>query len=34
MVYYDRPTRLAPGVEEKIINEVRRQVPPAFRAAE
>jgi hypothetical protein len=33
MVYYDRPGRLAPGLEEKIIGEVRRQLPPAFLAA-
>lgn len=32
MIYYDRPTRLAPGVEQKIIDEVHRQVPDAFVA--
>ena len=32
MVYYDKPTRLAPGVEQKIIDEVRRQVPAGFVA--
>jgi hypothetical protein len=32
MVYYDRPTKFAPGLEEKIIDEVRRQVPGAFAA--
>lgn len=32
MVYYDKPTKLAPGVEQKIIDEVRRQLPAAFVA--
>lgn len=32
MTYYDRPTRLAPGLEQKIIDEVHRQMPPAFVA--
>ncbi len=32
MVYYDRPTRFAPGLEAKIIDEVHRQLPEAFRA--
>jgi Neutral/alkaline non-lysosomal ceramidase, N-terminal len=32
MVYYDRPGRFAPGLEQKILDEVRRQLPPAFLA--
>lgn len=32
MIYYDRPTRLAVGLEAKIIGEVHRQMPKAFRA--
>lgn len=32
MIYYDRPTRLASGVEQKIIDEVHRQMPKTFRA--
>ena len=32
MVYYDRPTKLAPGLEQKIVDEVHRQVPKAFAA--
>ncbi|HZN64049.1 MAG TPA: neutral/alkaline non-lysosomal ceramidase N-terminal domain-containing protein, partial [Tepidisphaeraceae bacterium] len=32
MVYYDRPTKFAPGLEEKIVGEVRRQLPETFRA--
>jgi len=32
MVYYDRPGKFAPGLEEKILDEVRRQLPPAFLA--
>ena len=27
MIYYDRPTRLAPGVEERIVSTVRRLLP-------
>lgn len=34
MVYYDRPTRFAPGLEQKIIGEVHRQLPKEFLAAE
>lgn len=30
MVYYDLPQRLAPGVEESIIDEVHRQLAPEF----
>src|SRR5262249_13875028 len=33
MVYYDRPTRLKPGLEDKIVGEVRRQLGDSFRAA-
>ncbi len=32
MPYYGRPTRLKPGVEDKIIEAVRGLVPPAFAA--
>ncbi len=32
MIYYDRPTRLAAGIEAKIIDEVHRQLPKEFRA--
>ena len=32
MVYYDKPAKFAPGLEQKIVDEVRRQLPPAFRA--
>jgi putative membrane-bound dehydrogenase-like protein len=32
MVYYDRPTKFAPGLEQKVIDEVHRQLPPAFLA--
>ncbi|MBI1915191.1 MAG: neutral/alkaline non-lysosomal ceramidase N-terminal domain-containing protein [Planctomycetes bacterium] len=31
MVYYDRPTRLAPGLEQKIVSEVRRQLGDGFK---
>lgn len=31
MVYYDRPTRFAPGVEERIVSAVHALTPPAFR---
>jgi len=27
MIYYDRPHRLAPGLEQKIIDAVRTQLP-------
>ena len=30
MIYYDRPTRFATGVEQKIIDEVHRQLPEPF----
>ena len=30
MVYYDQPQIFAPGLEEKIIGSVRRQIPAAF----
>src|SRR5207237_4678181 len=32
MVYYDRPTKFAPGLEQKIIDEVHRQLPQDFLA--
>ena len=32
MIYYDRPTRLATGVEQKIIDAVHKQLPDSFRA--
>ena len=32
MVYYDRPNRFAPGLEQKIIDVVHAQVPKAFLA--
>jgi putative membrane-bound dehydrogenase-like protein len=32
MIYYDRPTKLAAGLEQKIIDEVHRQLPDAFEA--
>ena len=32
MWFYDRPTRLASGIEEKIIDEVHRQIPESFNA--
>ena len=30
MLYYDQPTRFAPGLEKLIIDEVHDQLPPAF----
>src|SRR5213075_682392 len=27
MIFYDKPTKLAPGLEEKIVGEVHRQLP-------
>jgi hypothetical protein len=33
MIYYDRPTKFAPGLEQKIIDEVHRQLPASFTAA-
>jgi putative membrane-bound dehydrogenase-like protein len=32
MIFYDRPTRLAPGVEQEIVDEVHRQLPSSFLA--
>ncbi len=32
MVYYDRPTRLKPGVEGRIFTAIRALVPPVFAA--
>lgn len=34
MIYYDRPTRFAPEVEDRIVEAVRDLVPPAFRRPE
>jgi putative membrane-bound dehydrogenase-like protein len=33
MVYYDRPNRFAPGLEQKIVDAVHAQLPAPFRAA-
>jgi hypothetical protein len=33
MIYYDRPTRFAPGVEDLIVNTVHRLLPNEFLAA-
>lgn len=30
MIYFDVPSKFAPGLEQKIIDEVRRQVPDTF----
>src|SRR5436190_18692817 len=32
MLYYDQPTRLAPGLEDRIIATVRRQLDRTFPA--
>jgi putative membrane-bound dehydrogenase-like protein len=32
MIFYDRPTKFAPGLEQKIVDEVHRQVPKSFVA--
>ncbi|MBL9166619.1 MAG: neutral/alkaline non-lysosomal ceramidase N-terminal domain-containing protein [Verrucomicrobiales bacterium] len=32
MIYYDRPTRFAPGLEQKIIDAIRGQIPADFLA--
>jgi putative membrane-bound dehydrogenase-like protein len=32
MVYYDRPTKFAAGLEQKIVDEVHRQLPQSFLA--
>jgi hypothetical protein len=31
MVYYDRPTRFAPGIEDLIVETVRQLMPPEFQ---
>jgi hypothetical protein len=31
MVYYDRPTRLAPGIEDQIVRTVRQLLPKGFQ---
>jgi len=30
MLYYDRPTRFAPGLEDRIVGAVRELMPPQF----
>ncbi len=32
MVYYDRPTKLAAGLEDKIVSEIHRQLPATFQS--
>lgn len=32
MIYYNRPTRFAPDVEERIFQELQRQIPASFSA--
>jgi hypothetical protein len=32
MIYYDMPQRFAPGLEQKIIDAVKAQIPPSFAA--
>jgi putative membrane-bound dehydrogenase-like protein len=32
MIYYDRPTRFAPAVEDVIITALRKQIPASFKA--
>jgi putative membrane-bound dehydrogenase-like protein len=32
MIYYDRPTRFRPGLEEQIVRAVREQLPANFKA--
>jgi hypothetical protein len=32
MIYYDMPQKFAPGLEQKIIDAVRAQVPQSFTA--
>ena len=31
MIYYDRPTRFAPGIEEQIVHAVHQIIPATFR---
>jgi hypothetical protein len=33
MVYYDRPTKFAPDVEERIMGAVQEVMPQTFRAS-
>ncbi len=33
MIYYDWPTRLAPGLEDLIVRTVRDLLPKSYRAA-
>ena len=32
MIYYDKPTRFRPGLENKIIRAVHHSLPGSFRA--
>jgi len=32
MIYYDMPQRFAPGLEQKIHDVIRLQIPEAFQA--
>ncbi len=32
MIYYDKPTRFAPGLEQKIIDTIHEQIPKEFTA--
>jgi putative membrane-bound dehydrogenase-like protein len=34
MIYYDKPTRLAPGIENRIVDAVHELVPQSFRIDE
>lgn len=34
MIYYDRPTKFAPGVEDLIVGAVHKLVPKSFRAGD
>jgi hypothetical protein len=34
MIYYDRPQRFAPGVEQRIIDVIHEQVPKAFTSSQ
>ena len=33
MIYFNRPTRLAAGLEQRIIDAIHGQIPAAFHAA-
>jgi hypothetical protein len=34
MIYYDFPQRFAPGLEQKIIDVVAKQLPQGFKKSE